>query len=102
MRRGVFVSKEEGQELDDGRAERFLDAYADYGMAILRIIRWKREEEAKGRYVWYNGKHLIRFSFRARVTGHKQDAYEPLSIVDLSLFLSGEGFGSCSTRVWYS
>jgi hypothetical protein len=41
--------KKTGQELDDGRAELFLEAYADYGMSILRIIRWKREREEENK-----------------------------------------------------
>ncbi|NTW29729.1 MAG: hypothetical protein HGA33_00430 [Candidatus Moranbacteria bacterium] len=35
--------KKTGQELDDGRAELFLEAYATVGMCILEGIREKRE-----------------------------------------------------------
>ena len=45
---GVFsYRKKTGQDLDDGRAERFLDAYAEVGMCILHGIREKQGREVK-------------------------------------------------------
>lgn len=40
--------KKTGQELDDGRAELFLEAYAQYGELVLKIALRKEQEDEAG------------------------------------------------------
>jgi hypothetical protein len=43
----ALYKKKTGQELDDGRAELFLEAYAEYGTLLLQIALHRERESAE-------------------------------------------------------